>query len=225
MIVKLISRTVLWFAVMGVLLFAGAGTPSWPAGWAFLALMMACSLVFGLLLGAHDPELLKERLAPPIQEGQSLTDKVLLMILITGIMGTLVLAGLDAVRFGWSDMPASLQWVGAVFVLVSVASGYWVMRENSFAAPVVKIQKERGQRVISTGPYGYVRHPMYAGALFYLIGVPLMLGSWWGLALAPLLAFVLGLRIIAEEETLRGALAGYDDYAARVRYRLIPLVW
>ena len=99
------------------------------------------------------------------------------------------------------------------------------MRENSFAAPVVKIQKDRGHRVITTGPYGYVRHPMYFGALFFFIGTSLVLGSWWGLAFTLVFATLLCIRIPIEERALRAGLEGYDAYAARVRYRLIPLIW
>ena len=102
---------------------------------------------------------------------------------------------------------------------------YWTMRANSFAAPVVKIQKDRGQAVITTGPYAIVRHPMYFGALFYIAGTSLVLGSWWGLATVPILALLLGIRIGIEEKTLRTGLDGYDDYARRVRWRLIPLIW
>jgi len=99
------------------------------------------------------------------------------------------------------------------------------MRENSFAAPVVKIQEDRGQTVVTTGLYGHVRHPMYAGAIVFLIGTSLLLGSWWGLVGVLGLAVLLGLRIQIEEKTLRAGLQGYGDYAAQVRYRLIPLVW
>jgi protein-S-isoprenylcysteine O-methyltransferase Ste14 len=97
--------------------------------------------------------------------------------------------------------------------------------ENSFAAPVVKIQKERGHSVISTGPYRYVRHPMYAGALLFFVGMSLLLGSWWGLVPVLVLAFVFGVRVPMEEEALRTGLDGYDEYAQRVRYRLVPFVW
>jgi protein-S-isoprenylcysteine O-methyltransferase Ste14 len=99
------------------------------------------------------------------------------------------------------------------------------MRANSYAAPVVKLQAERGQRVVSTGPYGYVRHPMYAGAIPVLIGTPLLLGSWVGLVLSPILIAMLALRAVMEERMLRERLEGYADYAAHVRYRLVPLIW
>jgi protein-S-isoprenylcysteine O-methyltransferase Ste14 len=131
----------------------------------------------------------------------------------------------DAARWRWSMMPLSVQWAGSGLLLTAMLFMYWTMRTNSFAAPVVKIQKDRGQSVITTGPYAVVRHPLYFGALFYIAGTSLVLGSWWGLATIPLLALLLGIRIGVEEQALRMGLAGYDDYAHRVRWRLVPLIW
>jgi protein-S-isoprenylcysteine O-methyltransferase Ste14 len=131
----------------------------------------------------------------------------------------------DAARWRWSAMPSSVQWAGCGLLLAGLLFIYWVMRTNSFAAPVVKIQKDRGQAVITTGPYAIVRHPMYFGALFYIAGTSLVLGSWWGLVTVPILAFLFGIRIGIEEKTLRTGLDGYDDYARRVRWRLIPFIW
>jgi protein-S-isoprenylcysteine O-methyltransferase Ste14 len=122
-------------------------------------------------------------------------------------------------------MPPAVQWAGGGLVLAAMLFMYWTMRVNSFAAPVVKIQKDRGQAVITTGPYAMVRHPLYFGALFYIAGTSLALGSWWGLALVPIIAALLVVRIGIEEQTLRLGLAGYDDYARRVRWRLVPFVW
>jgi protein-S-isoprenylcysteine O-methyltransferase Ste14 len=100
-----------------------------------------------------------------------------------------------------------------------------VLMANSYAAPVVKVQKERGHTVVSTGPYAYVRHPMYASVILFAVGVPLLLGSWWGLFASPLLILVLAVRAVKEERMLAAELEGYADYAARVRYRLVPLLW
>jgi protein-S-isoprenylcysteine O-methyltransferase Ste14 len=131
----------------------------------------------------------------------------------------------DAARWHWSIMPPAVQWAGCGLLLVALSFIHWVMRTNSFAAPVVKIQKERGQAVITTGPYAIVRHPMYLGALFYMAATSLVLGSWWGLVTVPFLALLFGIRIGVEEQTLRMGLDGYDDYARRVRWRLIPFIW
>jgi protein-S-isoprenylcysteine O-methyltransferase Ste14 len=209
---------------MGALLFVPAGTLAWPGAWAFLIEMWVLALWVGHWLLRHDPALLKERTGSFVQRGQATIDKVLVVSLMVIFCGWFVLMGLDA-RYGWSSVPFWLQALGAVGVFLSVYLGYLTFRENSFASPVVKIQTERAHHVVTTGPYRYVRHPMYAGALFQFLGLPLLLGSWWGLALVPIFMGLFAIRIGIEEKTLRAALKGYDEYAARVRYRLIPLVW
>jgi protein-S-isoprenylcysteine O-methyltransferase Ste14 len=225
MIVRLTVRTFIWYGVMGILLFLAAGTFAWPGAWAYLVLMVALSFILGIDLARHDPELLRERLGSPVQRNQPSADKVLLVVLLLSIFAWLVLMGLDAKRFAWSSVPVLVQVLGALMTLWSIWFCYRTMRENSFAAPVVKLQKERGQRVISTGPYAFVRHPMYFGAAFYFIGTALLLGSWWGVIAALVLIGLICIRIPIEEKALRAGLKGYDEYAAHVRYRLIPHVW
>jgi protein-S-isoprenylcysteine O-methyltransferase Ste14 len=225
MVTKLIVHTFLWLGAMGAVLFLAAGTLEWPAAWVFLVEMAGLSLLTGVWLARRDPGLVNERLRPLLQKDQPSADKIVLSLILLLIAALFVFAPLDAVRFRWSSVPLWVQALGALSIFVSVVVGYWTMRENSFAAPVVKIQKDRGQTVISTGPYSYVRHPMYVSALFFLVGVPLLLGSWWGLLFAPVFAALLAVRIGIEEKALRQGLEGYDAYAARVRYRLIPLVW
>jgi protein-S-isoprenylcysteine O-methyltransferase Ste14 len=128
-------------------------------------------------------------------------------------------------RLHASDMPPALQAVGLAMVLASTGFILWVMRENSFAAPVVKVQAERGHHVVSTGPYAWVRHPMYSGAVLFCIGAALLLGSWWGLLIAPAFAVLFAIRTGIEERALAARLPDYADYATRVRYRLFPGVW
>ena len=224
MISKLILQTFVWFGVMGALLFLSAGTLHWLGAWAYLVVMVGLSLTLGVALARRDPGLMNERLSPPIQKNQPATDKVLLSILLLAIVGWLALMGFDF-RFGWSAVPVWVQVVGAAVLLLGIWICYRTMLENSFAAPVVKIQDERGQYVITTGPYSYVRHPMYAGAIFYFAGTALLLGSWWGLASVLVFIVLLAIRTFIEEKTRRTGFRGYDDYAANVRYRLIPLVW
>jgi len=224
MVARLIVQTILWFGVMGAVLFLSAGTLDWPGAWAFLVLMVALSFTMGESLARHDPGLMNERLGSPIQKDQPAADKVLLSVLLLAIFGWLALMGLD-VRFGWTAVPASLQVVGAVVLLLSIWICYRTMLENSFAAPVVKIQANRHQTVITTGPYSYVRHPMYAGAVIFFAGTALLLGSWWGLAAVLVFVVLLVIRVYVEEKTLRTGLRGYGDYASHVRYRLIPMVW
>jgi protein-S-isoprenylcysteine O-methyltransferase Ste14 len=224
MVKRLIVRTLVWFGAFGVILFASAGTVDWPGAWLYLAEMIGPGLAIGLWFAKHDPDLLNERLRPLVQRDQTPADKVLMSVLMALILAWLVFTGLDR-RYGWSSVPPWVQLLGAAAIGVSMYASFLTMRANSFAAPVVKIQRERGQSVITTGPYRYVRHPMYAGAIFYFLGMPLLLGSWWGLVFVPVLMALLAVRIVIEEKTLRAALEGYDEYAARVRYRLLPGVW
>jgi protein-S-isoprenylcysteine O-methyltransferase Ste14 len=225
MVVRLTVQTLVSFGIMGLLLFLAAGTADWPAAWVFLVEMIVLSIVGGLWLIRHDPALVQERLAPPIQKGQPTADKVLLPVIILEISGAIVLMALDAVRFAWSSVPFWVQAVGDLLLLLSIWISFQTLGENSFAAPVVKVQESRGQTVISSGPYRHVRHPMYAGVLMFLVGTSLLLGSWWGLITMPVLALLLAVRIQIEEKALRAGLRGYEDYARRVRYRLIPLIW
>ncbi|WP_217568536.1 isoprenylcysteine carboxylmethyltransferase family protein [Mesorhizobium sp. GbtcB19] len=224
MISRLVFQTFIWFGVMGALMFLSAGTLRWSGAWVYIVVMVGLSLTMGVALARRDPGLMNERLRPPIQKTQTAADKIVLSILLLSIFAWLVLMGLDF-RFGWSAAPVWVQAIGMLVLLVGIWICYLTMLENSFAAPVVKIQDERGQKVITTGPYGYVRHPMYAGAILYFAGTALLLGSWWGLASVLAFIVLLAIRTFIEEKTLRTGLRGYDDYAARVRYKLIPMVW
>src|SRR5690349_11100273 len=223
----MIVRTTIWIAVMGALLFVPAGTLSWPGAWVFLAELWILAIALGAWLLRYDPALLKERTSSPVQRGQPTVDKLIVISLVTLYVIWFVLMGLDR-RYAWSAVPVWLQALGALGLFLSIYLGYLTYLENTFASPVLKIQTERAHHVISTEPYAYVRHPMYAGALFHFIGVPLLLGSWWGLLFVPLFVGLFVIRIGIEERTLRTALQGYDAYdayAARVRYRVIPLIW
>jgi protein-S-isoprenylcysteine O-methyltransferase Ste14 len=225
LILNLLVQTIVWFGFMGAIIFVAAGTINYAGGWLYLAAMIAASVVFGADMMRVDPGLLRERLKPPVQKDQPLADKLILIPILLLMFGGMGFMAADAARWHWSMMPPAVQWAGCGLLLAALLFIYWIMRTNSFAAPVVKIQKDRGQAVITTGPYAIVRHPMYLGALFYMAGTSLVLGSWWGLVTVPVLALLLGIRIGVEEQTLRTGLDGYDDYAGRVRWRLVPLIW
>ncbi|MCA1467649.1 isoprenylcysteine carboxylmethyltransferase family protein [Bradyrhizobium sp. IC3195] len=224
MFARLLLRNTVFVVGMGALLFACAGTLHWPSAWTFLATSALLGPLCGWWLYRTDPALLAERLRPVLQKDQPAADKMFMALFIVAILAWLVLMGLDR-RVRSSDMSTALQVLGLGLFLGSTLFTMWVFRENSFAAPVVKLQAERAQHVISTGPYAYVRHPMYSGMILFFTGVPLLLGSWWGLAMMPLLLALLAVRIPIEERTLREGLPGYTDYTARVRHRLIPGVW
>jgi protein-S-isoprenylcysteine O-methyltransferase Ste14 len=171
-------------------------------------------------------DLLEERFKPPIQKGQPLADKIVVVLLIAAFVGLTAFIPLDVFRFHLMDKPGTvLSSLGLAFF----AAGWWIMtlalRENAFAAPVVKHQEERQHTVIDSGLYGVVRHPMYAGSIPLLVGMPLWLESYAAALLASIPIGVLAVRILVEERFLKRELAGYDAYTERVRYRLIPFLW
>jgi protein-S-isoprenylcysteine O-methyltransferase Ste14 len=213
------------FAVFAALLFGSAGTVLWTAGWVFMAIFFGFALGITLWVGREDPGLLAERLSSPIQRGQPHWDKVFVAPLLLLFVVWLILMPLDAVRFGWSEVPGWLQILGASGLVLSFYVIFLTFRENSYLAPVVKLQEERGQSVVSTGPYRYVRHPLYASMFLFFPGSALLLGSWWGLLLCPVLLGLLVWRTSLEDRMLMNELAGYDEYARDVRYRLIPHIW
>ena len=211
------------FVFAGVL-FGTAGSMRWMACWVFLALFFGPAALLTAVTARRDPALLAERMKPPVQKGQPLWDRIFLMTLAVLFFAWLASMGFDA-RIHWSHTPDWLRGIGAATMLLSWWICYRVFGANTFLAPVVKIQAERGQTVISTGPYAIVRHPFYVGAILLLASSALVLGSWIGVAGAGVIALGIAFRIPGEERELRAKLAGYDDYAARVRYRLIPRVW
>ncbi|MGF6774385.1 protein-S-isoprenylcysteine O-methyltransferase Ste14 [Paraburkholderia sp. GAS199] len=226
MIARLVLQTLLGLAGMGVLLFGAAGTLAWPAAWWYLVEIGVSSVWVGLWLARHDPALLAERLAPFVQSQQSRWDRIFMMGVALAWSAWLVVMGLDAKRFHWSaPLPVELASLGSLAVLVCIVACRYVFQANSFAAPVVKIQSDRGHVVVDSGPYAYVRHPMYSAALLLFLGTPLLLGSWWGLACVPMLVAGIGWRAVREERELTARLDGYAAYAARVRYRLVPYLW
>ncbi len=225
MIQRIVRQSIVGLAIMAALLFIPAGTLRWPVAWIYLIEISVTSLALTAWLMRYNPALLVERMAPLIQRDQKSWDKILMVVLLVFWCAWFVLIGLDAVRYGWSEMPVWLQALGGIAILVGMYIVFLTMKANSFAAPVVKIQTERGHRVVSDGPYAIVRHPMYGGALLLVAGTPLLLGSWWGVATVPLIVLLLGTRAVLEERSLARELEGYADYAARVRYRLVPLIW
>lgn len=205
--------------VMGGLLFATAGTVRYWQGWLFLAVFFGAAIVITAHLAKHDPALLQRRLAGgPMAEPET-EQKIIMVFASAGFLGLLLVPALDY-RFGWSTMPVPVVIAGDILVAVGFAIVLRVFRENTFTSARIEIARE--QRVITTGPYALVRHPMYAGAFLYLLGMPLALGSYWGLlVLVPMTAVVIW-RLFDEEDLLARGLPGYADYQRSVRWRLIP---
>ncbi len=205
-------------------LFLAAGTIAWPAGWIFLILFFTFTTALTFWLLRHNPGLLRERMTM-FKPDQKAWDKVWFALTEVVFIIWLILMPLDAVRFHWSQMPVWLQVAGTIVLLCSFPLFFATFRENSYLSPMVRIQQDRGQTVVSTGPYHYVRHPMYAAVLLFLLGTALLLGSWYGLLWGLILVGMIAGRAVLEERTLREELQGYDDYMAHVKYRLIPYIW
>lgn len=210
------------FLVMALVLFLSAGTVAWPAAWVFFGLLFVGSLPITWWLLKYDSGLIEERLR---FRPQLSWDKLFIAIMFVFILFWLILMPLDAVRFHWSRMPFELKTLGALLLLSSLYISFLTMRENPYASGVVRVQKERAQTVISTGPYRYVRHPMYTGACLFFLGTALLLGSWYGVLCSPVFTGLFAGRAILEESMLREELEGYDAYVAQVKYRFFPHVW
>jgi protein-S-isoprenylcysteine O-methyltransferase Ste14 len=224
MIAKLLLQNLIWVVTMGALLFVPAGALHWPSAWVFLATIAILGVAGGLWLARSDPALLAERMRPTMQSGQSLADKKFMLVFGFVVLAWFVAIGLDR-RYHASQVPPALQALGWAMILLCSGFMMWVMRENSFAAPVVKVQTERGHRVVSSGPYAVVRHPMYSGGVVFFVGAALLLGSWWGVAMSPVFAVLFAVRAGIEERALIDGLPGYAEYTTRVRYRLVPGLW
>lgn len=207
---------------MLALIFIPAGTIRYWQGWAYVAVVIICSGAYTAYLARHDPALLKRRTEGGISHEKELTQKAVIAVLFAACIVLIVLPPLD-VRFGWSAMPWRISIMGDALVVFSFYIFYLVAKVNTYAAANVRV--EAAQKVISTGAYAVVRHPMYLGALFLFMGTPLALGSWWTLLLFPIFIVALVVRISNEENVLVRDLPGYADYTHEVRYRLIPGLW
>ena len=223
---KLIVRLVINMVLLPGLLFLLAGTWKWWRAWVFLGVFFAVAMVVMAIPFPGKQELFKERLKPVLQKGQPLADKVLVILLIASVCGLLVFIPLSVFRFHWLGTPAP--FISASGLVVCFA-GYWIaylaVRENAFASAVVRYQEERQQKVIDTGLYGVIRHPIYAGLILFILGIPLWLESYAGVLFSVIPIATLMLRTVAEERFLKRELQGYEAYKERVRYRLVPYLW
>jgi protein-S-isoprenylcysteine O-methyltransferase Ste14 len=222
LILQTIGTFILGAVMLGLLIFIPAGTLNYWQAWVFIVVFMTSVTVIGLYLSLKDPALLERRKQIGPAAEQSPAQKIIISVGILADLGLLIFCGLDH-RFGWSQMPAYISLVGDALVAIGLFIDLRVFRENSYGAS--NIQVEAAQTVITTGPYAIVRHPMYTGVLIMVLGVPLALGSWWGLAIVVLVFPVLMWRILDEEKLLEKDLAGYQDYEQKVRYRLVPYLW
>jgi protein-S-isoprenylcysteine O-methyltransferase Ste14 len=208
--------------VMGLLLFIPAGTMHYWQAWVYLSIFTGASSLTTLYLMKKDPALLKRRMrGGPTAEKRG-TQKLIMLCTSIGFIALLVVPALGH-RFGWSAVPLSCVIVGDVLVVTGFYFIFLVYKENPFTSATIEVVE--GQKVISTGPYAIVRHPMYASAMLYLVGTPLALGSYWGLLpIVAMLPFLIW-RLYDEESLLARNLSGYTEYQKKVRHRLIPFIW
>jgi protein-S-isoprenylcysteine O-methyltransferase Ste14 len=207
---------------MGLLLFVPAGSVHYWQAWVYLSIFMGASFLITLYLMNTDPALLERRMSGgPIAEKRP-TQKFIMLCTSIGFIALLVVPGFDH-RFGWSTVPLSVVVAGDVLVAIGFFLIALVYRENTFTSATIEIAEN--QKVISTGPYAIVRHPMYASASLYLLGTPVALGSYWGLVpLGAIMPFLIW-RLLDEERLLAKDLPGYTEYQKRVRHRLVPFLW
>lgn len=205
--------------LVGLLIFLPAGTVCYPNGWLFMGLLFAPMLVAGILMLCKSPDLLAKRL-----DGKEKQGKQKSVVALSGLMflGGFLVAGLDF-RFGWSQMPHWVVIMGSVLLLAAYGMYAEVMRENAYLSRTVKV--EEGQKVVDTGMYGIVRHPMYMATVLLFLMIPLILGSWYALIVFAFYPAIIILRLKEEEQLLSRELPGYEEYKKRVKYRLIPFVW
>ena len=224
MLVRIVVQTVIWFGLQAALLLGAAGDWTWAQGWTYLGEVLALSSATTIGLMVSDPELLKARMSSPLKSNQKPRDRAIMGVFAAVYIGWFVLIGLDH-RFLWTGTPLPVQILGAVLIGVGMMLVWETFRANTFATTQVRVQAERAQTVVDSGPYQYIRHPMYAGMILFVIGTPLMLGSLWGLGATVALFVLLALRTLGEEQVLKQDLAGYTEYMTKTPWRIIPGVW
>ena len=224
LVAKLIARFISGLIVLGAILFGSAGTFAWPEAWVYIIIQFGWSAAITVWLWSHDIELLKDRLKFTKKSAKG-WDKILTLVSSPFYAAYLIIPGFDAVRYRWSDVPA---WVEVLcFILVIMAFFWitWIMKVNTYLSRFVEIQEERGHKVITTGPYRFVRHPMYSGSTILLIALPVALGSLYALIPLAFCMVIIIIRTALEDKTLHNELEGYVAYAQKTKYRLIPGIW
>jgi protein-S-isoprenylcysteine O-methyltransferase Ste14 len=222
-IVRGIVSQVILTAVFIGLLFGPAGTLNWPAGWAFLLLFAVCSQGMGLWLLRTDPALLQRRMASPLAQSQTPYDRAIITVILVVVALWVAFMGLDGGRLHLAPTPFWAKALGGALIVLAFLGWTWVLAANRFAAITVGVMP--GQQVATRGPYAIVRHPMYALMPLLLIGGPLMTSSLWSLVFLIPAEALLAARTLGEEQLLMRDLAGYAEYAVKVRWRLVPGVW
>jgi len=213
----------LWTLVWGAVLFGAAGRLDWARGWIYFGVSLFSLAVNSVVVFWKNPELVAERWKR--RKPTKPLDKVFMVLYVPTVIALPLVAGLDAVRFRWSPLPFETVWPGVALQLLAIPPMAWAMATNPYLEPTVRIQHDRGHKVITTGPYAVVRHPMYVGGILALLGAPLVLGSAWAFAPTGFAVLLFVFRTAFEDRTLCEELAGYKEYAQRTRFRLVPGLW
>ncbi|MBN1452749.1 MAG: isoprenylcysteine carboxylmethyltransferase family protein [Anaerolineales bacterium] len=223
LILRYAIREIMGLVSMGIALFWSAGRIDWWPAWAALAIMLAWIVATAMVILRFNPDLLAERLGP--RKGAKRWDTAIMSMLGLVQLARYILAGLDQ-RYDWTGgFPLSAQIVALILCVLGYALVVWATASNTFFSQIVRIQTERGHTVVTGGPYQYVRHPAYTGAILYELAAPALFASWWTFFASSLVAILLILRTSLEDRTLLAELAGYTDYARQVRFRLLPGIW
>ena len=222
-IIRYIFREIMGLVGMAVALFWSAGRLDWWGAWGALAVMAGWILATAIVIFRLNPSLLAERLGPRM--GAKSWDTAIMSLLGLFQLARYILAGLDQ-RYGWTGgFPQAAQLIALFICAVGYALVTWATASNAYFSQIVRLQPERGQTVVESGPYHTVRHPAYIGAVLYETAVPVLLASWWAFIPSILCLLLLLLRTTLEDRMLQAELPGYAGYAARVRYRLLPGIW
>jgi protein-S-isoprenylcysteine O-methyltransferase Ste14 len=223
--ISVIIKTAAGILLMSTLFFVPAGTLHWPEAW--LLLISYILIVGGMILWLKkkNPELLKERTEASKKKNVKTWDRWIILVYTLLLLTMIVITGLDAVRFRWSQVPLILKIIGVLGFIPAILLGFSSMVHNRFLSERVRIQKDRDHQVCSAGPYRHVRHPMYVGIILAILCFPLALGSFFAFIPAVLIILLFFLRTYLEDKTLQEELPGYKEYSEKVRYRLIPKIW
>jgi len=223
LVVRIVLRLAVIVGLLAAILFLSAGRLDWLEAWVFVAVYGSFLVMYAVWSVFRDPAQLQER--GRVAENVKSWDKTILGIYTVLLVPLFVLAGLDAGRFGWSSPPLAMAIIGWVGLIAASLLVFWALMVNTYLSRMVRIQSDRGHQVVTTGPYRYVRHPMYVGIIVLFLCVPLVLGSWWAEIPAALIAMLYVIRTVLEDRTLKEELEGYKEYAQQVCYRLLPGVW
>src|ERR1700674_3688329 len=208
--------------IVAVSLFVAAGTVDYWQAWIFLLVFFGSALAITFYLAKNDPKLLERRIKAGPGDEQEKSQKIIQFLAMIAFVGIFVVPALDH-RFGWSRIPPYVCILGDILVALGFLTVFLVFKENTFASAIIEVGSE--QKIISTGPYALVRHPMYIGALVMLLGIPLALGSWWGLLTIIPMTLVIVWRLLEEEKFLAKNLSGYPEYQRKGKYRLLRFAW